>query len=173
MAGADDSMDGRLRALYGQAHAARRQSQVLARQLQASHRKASENWQLIQAAWDRTEQIRARRQSACADPDWLRYSAYVRLQARLATMPVIKQAKGILMARHGWPEDQAFDALRRASQQENIKVRDLAASIVARTARPTAPGRLGGRTSIAAQSGDDLIPRLGSGDPRDRHRASA
>jgi hypothetical protein len=50
-------------------------------------------------------------------------------------MPVIERAKGIIMAQCGWPEDQAFDALRRASQRENIKVRDLAAEIVAKTAR--------------------------------------
>jgi ANTAR domain-containing protein len=50
--------------------------------------------------------------------DRLRYSAYARLQARLASMPVIEQAKGIIMAHCGWPEDQAFDALRRASQRE-------------------------------------------------------
>jgi AmiR/NasT family two-component response regulator len=31
-------------------------------------------------------------------------------------MPVIEQAKGIIMAQCGLPEDQAFDALRRASQ---------------------------------------------------------
>jgi AmiR/NasT family two-component response regulator len=32
----------------------------------------------------------------------------------MASMPVIEQAKGILMAQYGWPEEQAFDALRRA-----------------------------------------------------------
>jgi AmiR/NasT family two-component response regulator len=58
----------------------------------------------------------------------------------MASMPVIEQAKGILMAQYGWPEEQAFDALRRASQRENMKVRDLAASIVARTVR-SAPAR--------------------------------
>jgi len=64
----------------------------------------------------------------------MQYSAHARLQARLASMPVIEQAKGVIMAQRGWPEDQAFDALRRASQRENVKVRDLAAMIVARTA---------------------------------------
>ena len=39
-------------------------------------------------------------------------------------MPVIKQAKGIIMAQCSWPEDQAFDALCQASQRENIKLRD-------------------------------------------------
>jgi hypothetical protein len=50
-------------------------------------------------------------------------------------MPVIEQAKGIIMAQFGWSQDQAFDALRRLSQRENIKVRDLAAMVVATTAQ--------------------------------------
>lgn len=166
-------MDGQLHALYARAHAACKRSRVLAGQLQASRRKTQESWQLIQAAWHRTEQIRARRQAASTDPDWLRNSAYARLQARLASMPVIEQAKGILMAQYGWPEDQAFAALRHASQQENIKVRDLAASIVARTARPGPARRLADRTSTAAPLGAELIPRVGSGGSRNRHQASA
>jgi hypothetical protein len=173
MSGGDDSMDRRPHALYVQAHTACQQSRLLAGQLQASHRKTKESWQLIQAAWGRTEQIRARRQAAFTDPDWLRYSAYARLQARLASMPVIEQAKGILMAQYGWPEDQAFDALRRASQRENIKVRDLAARLVAGTARPAPAQRLRGRAPTAARPGDEPMPRVGSGGPWDRHRASA
>ena len=46
------------------------------------------------------------------------------------------------MAQVGWPQDQAFDALRRASQRENINARDLAAEIVANTTR-TAPAQIG------------------------------
>jgi AmiR/NasT family two-component response regulator len=45
-------------------------------------------------------------------------------------MPVIEQANGSNMVSCGWPEDQAFDGLRRTSHQANIKVRDLAAYIV-------------------------------------------
>jgi hypothetical protein len=112
---------------------------LLAEQLQATHHQASENWQLIQIAWYRTERIRARRLAARADPDVLRRSAAARLQAQLASMPVIEQAKGIIMAQYGWPEDQAFDAMRRVSQQENINVRDLAMSIVAGTRLADAP----------------------------------
>jgi hypothetical protein len=125
---------GQLPSLYAQAQAARQQSLLLAGQLRASRRRAQENWQLIQAAWDRTHQIRAAALAARTDQDRLRYSAYARTRARLASLPVIEQAKGIIMAQGGWSEDQAFDALRRASQRENIKVRDLAARIVARTA---------------------------------------
>jgi hypothetical protein len=57
-------------------------------------------------------------------------SAYIRLAARLESQPVIEQAKGILMAQTGCGPDEAFDLLRAASQQANIKVRDLAADIV-------------------------------------------
>src|SRR5215831_10896139 len=127
--------DSQIPDLYAQALAARRQAQSLVRELQATRRKTTENWQLIQNAWDQAEQIQARRVAARTDPDRLRYSAYARLQARLASMPVIEQAKGIIMAQQGCPEDQAFMALRRASQRENVKVRDLAAMIVARTTR--------------------------------------
>ncbi len=132
----DPGANGQLHDLYTQAEATRRQAHLLAGQLRATRLKTSEQWQLIQAAWERTEQIRARRQAVRNDPDLLRYSAYARLQARLASMPVIEQAKGVIMAKYGWPEDQAFEALRRASQRENIKVRELAVRIMAQTARP-------------------------------------
>lgn len=68
--------------------------------------------------------------------DRLQYSPYARLVARLASMPRIEQAKGILMAQCGWTAEQAFDALRDASQRSNVKVRDLASRIVASAAAP-------------------------------------
>lgn len=77
--------------------------------------------------------------------DRLRHSAYARLQARLATMPVIEQAKGVLMAQFGWTAEEAFDALRRASQRSNIRVRDLADRIVANTARAAQARKPAGR----------------------------
>ena len=52
------------------------------------------------------------------------------LEARLGTMPVIEQAKGIVMAQQGCGPDEAFDVLRRASQQANVKLHVLAAQIV-------------------------------------------
>jgi hypothetical protein len=170
---ADASVDVRLRDLYAQMEATRNQSVLLAEQLHATQRRAMENWQLIQDAWGRTEMIRAARLAACTDQDLLRYSAYARLQARLASMPVIEQAKGILMAQYGWSEDQAFDVLRRASQRENIKVRDLAASIVARAARSAPAQRKAGPASATTQSGRERIPRAGSGGSRGRYPASA
>jgi ANTAR domain len=40
-----------------------------------------------------------------------------RLRAQLDTMPVIEQAKGIIMAPAGCAPEAAFDLLRRASQR--------------------------------------------------------
>jgi AmiR/NasT family two-component response regulator len=61
----------------------------------------------------------------------LYHSAYARLRARLDTMPVIEQAKGILMAQQRCGPDEAFDLLRRASQRANVKVHVLAGQMVA------------------------------------------
>jgi hypothetical protein len=63
-------------------------------------------------------------------------SAFARLQARLESMPVIEQAKGILMAQQRCGPDEAFDLLRRASQRANIKISVLAARIVQDVASP-------------------------------------
>jgi len=64
----------------------------------------------------------------------LQYSAFARLQARLDTMPVIEQAKGILMAQNRCGPEEAYELLRRASQRANVKVSVLAAQIVAQIA---------------------------------------
>lgn len=63
-------------------------------------------------------------------------SAFARLQARLDSMPVIEQAKGILMAQYRCRPEEAFDLLRRASQRANVKVNVLAQQIVEQTASP-------------------------------------
>src|SRR5262245_57895976 len=68
----------------------------------------------------------------------LHHSAFARLQAKLETMPVIEQAKGILMAQHRCGPEEAFDLLRRASQRANVKVHVLAAQIVTQVASPPA-----------------------------------
>jgi hypothetical protein len=151
MSAVNGSVVGQPGSLYAQATAARQQSVLLAGQLRATHRRAQENWQLIQVAWDRTQQIREVRLAARKDPDLLQYSAYARLRAKLASLPVIEQAKGVIMAQRGWTEEQAFDALRRASQRENVKVRDLAAMIVAGTvASPPRARRPSGQARAAA-----------------------
>ena len=61
-------------------------------------------------------------------------SPYARLLARLETMPVIEQAKGVIMAQSRCGDAEAFDILRRASQRSNVPVRELALRIVASTA---------------------------------------
>ncbi|HEX6858342.1 MAG TPA: ANTAR domain-containing protein, partial [Streptosporangiaceae bacterium] len=48
-------------------------------------------------------------------------SAYARLEARLASLPVIEQAKGIVMAQTGCGPEEAFDLLRKASQRGNVR----------------------------------------------------
>lgn len=53
------------------------------------------------------------------------------LEDALASRDVIGQAKGLLMARQDITSDQAFDALRRASQRLNVKLRDVADDMVA------------------------------------------
>ena len=45
---------------------------------------------------------------------------------------VIGQAKGILMERRGLTADEAFDTLRRTSQDLNVKLRDLAQTLAER-----------------------------------------
>lgn len=46
---------------------------------------------------------------------------------------VIEQAKGMLMAAHHCSADQAFALLVRASQDQNRKLRDIAAEVVSRS----------------------------------------
>lgn len=68
--------------------------------------------------------------------EMLYHSRFARLQARMETMPVVEQAKGILMAQQRCGPDEAFDLLRRASQRGNIKVHVLAAQTVAHLTPP-------------------------------------
>lgn len=68
----------------------------------------------------------------------LHESAYARLNAKLESLPVIEQAKGVIMAQTGCGPDEAFGVLRTMSQRSNIKVRDLAFDIVRRAGAPPA-----------------------------------
>jgi hypothetical protein len=130
--------DRHLSDVYARARAARRQSQVLVEQLRAARHNTAVILQVVRNAQDQAEEIHALWLALHPESDRLHYSAHARLQARLKSMPVIEQAKGIIMAQCGWPEDRAFEALRRASQRENMKLRDVAAKIVARTVRVAA-----------------------------------
>ena len=54
------------------------------------------------------------------------------LRAALTSRATIDQAKGIVMAQRGCGPDEAFGELVRTSQDRNVKVRELAATIVER-----------------------------------------
>jgi hypothetical protein len=56
------------------------------------------------------------------------------LRRAIDSRDVIGQAKGIIMARRGVPADEAFDILRRTSQQLNVKLVELAETLAARHA---------------------------------------
>jgi len=86
-----------------------------------------------QAARRTSAEARRQRRVAPAGQDLMQRSEYARLLARLESMPVIEQAKGIIMAQSHCGQVQAFDLLRRASQRSNVPVRELAARIVAKT----------------------------------------
>ncbi len=76
------------------------------------------------------------RMAACADQN-------DQLRSSIMSRAVIDQALGVIMATERCPQDKAFALLRSASQNTNVKVRDLAATIVTRVSgeppRPTAP----------------------------------
>jgi GAF domain-containing protein len=65
------------------------------------------------------------RMASCADQN-------DQLKSSIVTRAVIDQALGVIMATERCPQDKAFALLRSASQNTNVKVRDLAATIVTR-----------------------------------------
>jgi hypothetical protein len=54
------------------------------------------------------------------------------LRRAIESRDVIGQAKGILMQRRGLTADEAFDLLRRTSQELNVKLAELASTLAAR-----------------------------------------
>jgi GAF domain-containing protein len=81
---------------------------------------------------------------ANAQAYWDAHDLSARLGEAMHSRAVIEQAKGMLMAAQGCDEDTAFDLLVKASQRENIKLRDVARRIVdgavARGSGPTEDG---------------------------------
>lgn len=62
------------------------------------------------------------------------------LQSALASRRVIDQAIGSVMAQHQCTEEEAFDLLRRLSQETNLKLRDVCTRLLTDLAgRPPAP----------------------------------
>ena len=76
------------------------------------------------------------RMASCADQN-------DQLRSSIMSRAVIDQALGVIMATERCPQDKAFALLRSTSQNTNVKIRDLAATIVTRVSgeppRPTAP----------------------------------
>jgi len=102
----------------------------------------ADNTERLAAAAERLRITRNSLESGRSRRQLLHESAYARLRAQLETMPVIEQAKGILIAQTGCSPDEAFTLLRQASQRSNVRVSELAASIVDRavTKGPVPPG---------------------------------
>ncbi|CAM5248231.1 transcription antitermination regulator [Streptomyces spiroverticillatus] len=71
------------------------------------------------------------------DPELERLRSELRhLRARAQTHPLISQAQGILQERYSLPDgESAFALLQRASQQHNVRMRQLVEAVV-RTPRP-------------------------------------
>ena len=76
------------------------------------------------------------RMASCADQN-------DQLRSSIMSRAVIDQALGVIMATERCPQDRAFAMLRTVSQNSNVKVRDLAATIVTQVSgeppKPTAP----------------------------------
>jgi hypothetical protein len=63
------------------------------------------------------------------------------LRRKLQTLPVIEQAKGILMGRYQIPADDAFEMLRRRSQDTNTKLHLVAQTIISHRCQGAATDR--------------------------------
>jgi hypothetical protein len=61
------------------------------------------------------------------------------LRRALASRPTIEQAKGVLMLRFHFGPETAFAVMKRVSQDNNIKLREVAQAIVAAAQRTAAP----------------------------------
>jgi AmiR/NasT family two-component response regulator len=61
------------------------------------------------------------------------------LRTALDSRATIDQAKGIVMARHGCDPDEAFRILVKISSNSNVKLREIAALLVAETSATEKP----------------------------------
>ena len=59
------------------------------------------------------------------------------MQSAMQSRAVIEQAKGIIMGERRCTPDEAFAILAKVSQDSNRKLRDVAAALVERAARPS------------------------------------
>jgi len=78
---------------------------------------------------------------ANAEVYWQTYALTQTLQIAVESRDVIGQAKGILMALHKISAEEAFALLRRTSQEQNTKLRDIAEWLVRTGELPAMPDR--------------------------------
>jgi ANTAR domain-containing protein len=71
------------------------------------------------------------------DPAAFLLERTIQLQSALDSRIVIEQAKGILAERESISPNEAFDRMRRQARSQRMKLRDLAAGIVATVSKPT------------------------------------
>lgn len=98
------------------------------------------------------------------------------LAASLRLRTVIEQAKGVLAARHGITPDEAFERLRELSQQHNVRLAEVAATLVGVALPEEVPGPGNDRRPPCAGTGGhgcDLagvagLSRDGAGPDEDR-----
>jgi ANTAR domain len=70
------------------------------------------------------------------DPGAFLLERTIQLQAALDSRVLIEQAKGILAERESITPQEAFDRLRRQARDQRMKLRDLAAGVVATVSTP-------------------------------------
>ena len=85
---------------------------------------------------ERTYTLLAPTQGEASDPTEFLLERTIQLQTALESRVVIEQAKGILAAREAISPDEAFDKLRREARSKRMKLRDLAAEIIAAVSSP-------------------------------------
>ncbi len=69
---------------------------------------------------------------ANAQAYWRANELSQQLERAMASRAEIEQAKGILIEQSGVTSDEAFELLKRVSQRENRKLREIAAELVKR-----------------------------------------
>ncbi len=88
---------------------------------------------------------------ANASAYWSAFELGEGLREAMKTRGVIEQAKGMLMAQSEMLDAEgAFDLLRRASQRENVKLRDIAQRIVERRDQPESVHGSGAPNNVRA-----------------------
>ncbi len=80
---------------------------------------------------ERTYTLLAPSDGLSSDPSAFLLERTIQLQTALDSRVVIEQAKGVLAERESISPDEAFDRMRREARSKQMKLRDLAAVIVA------------------------------------------